>query len=272
MPLPHKADSGVYELVVVAKTNFTTSFYCVKPIWAINYNSNHLILAVINSHIAEPTTTAKPPQKEVQVTISTNVTEHYRLKEAFNLRCSIAHFEAKGKRYSVQYFNNRDGRFASFDVDGKETHFCYLIKLKISLFLASGKSFLSIGEDYKKFNAHLGAKSEFPTFELVITENINATLNYWCQLQVQGPTSETFKSAAWKPSGLYLSFTSANTEPKTKSHIGRCTIHGFEKHTSVDYDVSFYTDLGDQSNRFLGSFAVRGKRLTEIKPRKTYLI
>ena len=125
MPLPHKADSGVYELVVVAKTNFTTSFYCVKPIWAINYNSNHLILAVINSHIAEPTTTTKPPQKEVQVTISTNVTEHYRLKEAFNLRCSIAHFEAKGKRYSVQYYNSRDGRFASFDVDGRENSKAY---------------------------------------------------------------------------------------------------------------------------------------------------
>lgn len=120
-PLLHKAHSGVYEVVVVAKTNFTTSFYCVKPLGIINHPSNYLTLAVINSHIPEPTTTAKPPQKEVQVTVSTNVTEHYRLKEAFNLRCSIAHFEAKGKRYSVQYYNSRDGRFASFDVDGKET-------------------------------------------------------------------------------------------------------------------------------------------------------
>ena len=59
------------------------------------------------------------------MTISTNVTEHYRLKEAFNLRCSIAHFEAKGKRYSVQYYNSRDGRFASFDVDGRENSKAY---------------------------------------------------------------------------------------------------------------------------------------------------
>lgn len=64
-----------------------------------------------------PSTPPSPPFLP-QLILTSNSSQIY-LNVPFKLTCSIDHFNATGKRYSVNYYDSRDNLLATYKVDGK---------------------------------------------------------------------------------------------------------------------------------------------------------
>ncbi len=128
-PLVHRYPT--YEVSITPKTAFSTEFYCHFWKSTKNMYSNHAPVTV-----TEPVTTPTPlpvtpstptslpstpstptPSPIPQITLTSNESTVH-INHPFTVTCTISNFENSGKKYLVNYFNNRNGLLASYEVDG----------------------------------------------------------------------------------------------------------------------------------------------------------
>ena len=75
-------------------------------------------VVVTKSQTTAVTKSLPTPPPTPQLNLTSNSSQIY-LNVPFKLTCSIAHFNASGKRYSVNYYDSRDNLLATYKVDGK---------------------------------------------------------------------------------------------------------------------------------------------------------
>lgn len=123
----------------------------------------------------------------------------------------------------------------------------------------SGRALLSL-EDYDNVSISFGTKSKYPSFDLVITEKANRrNQSYWCEVDTPKYNS---KSLHWTPFGPFVLFTSTLIYPGEglPEERGTCTVEGFAQHSSLEYQVQFYSNLGPKTDEnLLGHYLIRRK-------------
>ncbi len=221
-----------------------------------------LILFLFATVKSQTTTVTKfpstPPSPLLlpQLNLTSNSSQIY-LNIPFKLTCSIAHFNASGKRYSVNYYDSRDSLLATYKVDGKNFHNKLKFKRSKSLKSATGKSLLSVGMSTDLF-AHHGPRSSFPAFDLVITERTDPHQRYWCELEIEEKTSKKIQSNFWAFTGIFAHFNTTSTVlVKNGAQIerqGRCSITGFELHNKTEFKVEYHYFLKANGHRALFAY------------------
>lgn len=185
---------------------------------------------------------------------------HVHLNQPTTVSCSLEKFKnLQNKRYFVKFFNLRDGLLATYDVNGKhKKHLLGFLFLK-HLFFATGtgKAFLYTKE-YKRVATHLGARSSFPNFDLIITEKANFNQSYWCSLL--DSSNQTWESPHWTSVPPFVDFTSTFCS-SSKEEQATCFVDQFTSHSTVEYRVNFYSDLGlkKEENQLFAYYIIRRK-------------
>lgn len=120
-------------------------------------------------------------------------------------------------------------------------------------------------------SAHLGARSSYPNFDLVITEREGIyhgdgsgfRQRFWCELLVQ--STDRYESPHW-PHPPFLEFRTSSIPTSTTSSFlyekhGRCTVIDFPQNSAVEYEVRFYSNFGEQraDDNLLGYYLIRRK-------------
>ena len=113
-PLVHRYP--IYEVSITPKTAFSAEFYCRFWNGYKNLYFNHVPVTVTANTSTLP-----------QITLTSNENTVH-LNHPFTVTCTISNFETAGKKYLVNYFNNRNGLLAGYEVDGKKT-FTFKCKL-----------------------------------------------------------------------------------------------------------------------------------------------
>lgn len=231
-PLVHRYPT--YEVSITPKTAFSTEFYCnfYQPNKNIDLFFNHVPVTVTANTSTLP-----------QITLTSNESTVH-LNHPFTVTCTISNFETAGKKYLVNYFNNRNGLLAGYEVD------------------KSGKALLSAGE-FENVTTRFGVKSTFPAFDLVITEKADRKQNYWCELVASVDLNKKYPSPNWKFNGPFVDFTS--TGNGTTEQRGKCIIDDLERYSELEYQVLFYSDLGPKvGENLLGYFWLKDNKVLEF--------
>lgn len=118
---------------------------------------------------------------------------------------------------------------------------------------------LSIGK-LTKVSVHLGPRSTYPNFDLVLDEKSADKQRYWCELEAEQVTRQKKKSNYFN-SGVFVDFSSSSLSfnGSLSEHHGQCSVGGFDDHFQHEYQVNFYTDLGTQKENLVGYFEMMRK-------------
>lgn len=221
-----------YEISIVPKAAFKTEFSCKTY-----YQGGGV-----------PTVTNKVPLV-VSLPLPTLTGDNIRMRinQSLSVTCSIDRFrQLTGKNYSVKFYSSLDGQLARYEVNGEtdKVHFKQLTK---KLFIATGNTILSL-EEYDNVFISSGARSTYPTYDLVITEKAaRSNQSYWCEVFTSEFNSE---SAHWTPSAPFVQFTSISKllNGTLSEKRGKCLVEEFLQHSSLEYQVKFYSNIGSKKD------------------------
>ena len=130
LPLENSTAFPVFEISITPRIAFKTEFYCSAVYNNAHNYSNYIPMTAAGGPslwTATPplppphaTTVSPPPSPSSppQLVLTSNVS-HIQTNRPFAVTCSVAKFNAVGKRYLINYYNSRDGLLASYEVDGK---------------------------------------------------------------------------------------------------------------------------------------------------------
>lgn len=124
LPLENSSNFPVFEISITPKIAFKSEFYCNAVYNNAHNYSNYIPVTVTGGSSPPFTTTASTtpsppsPSSLPQLVLTSNVS-HIQTNRPFTVTCSVAKFNAVGKRYLINYYNNRDGLLASYEIDSK---------------------------------------------------------------------------------------------------------------------------------------------------------
>ncbi len=134
-------------------------------------------------------------------------------KQPFTAACTFANFNPLPVNYVVTFSSTRDGQLAFIEV-------------------VNGTALQSDGLS-DKVDVSAGTHSTFPTFDLELTEKIDASSSYWCALEETGKMPVV--SEAWP---VFVKFTSS--KPADNQRLGTCTVGANINVTGKEYTVQYF--------------------------------